>query len=288
VVGRTVIPVIIGGILVQLNFVIERIMASGLPEGSISSLDFGYKLMRMPFEIFAVAIATVVFPSITGLFIAGEGSRLREVFVSSLRMIAFITIPATVILIIVRVPLIRALFQRGEFNAVSTRMTATALLYYSFGLFFHAANYILIRTYYAFKDFLTPLKLAAVTIGLYILFNSILIRYLDHGGLALGSSLAAVCYSVMLLRVLQKKMRNLGRIDLSGSFLKIIAASFVMGLALLLVDRIGLDPPVAKIAFLLGVGVFSYGVACFFFRVEEAGKLWKMGRQFIMKRVNLL
>lgn len=288
VVGRTVIPVIIGGILVQLNFVIERIMASGLPEGSISSLDFGYKLMRMPFEIFAVAIATVVFPSIAGLFIAGEGSRLREVFVSSLRMIAFITIPATVILIIVRVPLIRALFQRGEFNAVSTRMTATALLYYSFGLFFHAVNYILIRTYYAFKDFLTPLKLAAVTIGLYILFNSILIRYLDHGGLALGSSLAAVCYSVMLLRVLQKKMRNLGRIDLSGSFLKIIAASLVMGLTLLLVDRIGLDPPVAKIAFLLGVGVFSYAAACFVFRVEEAGKLWKMGRQFIMKRVNLL
>ncbi len=286
--GMAVIPVIVGGILVQLNFLIERVMASGLAEGSISSLDFGYKLMRMPFEIFAVTIATVVFPSIAGLVIAEEGSRLRQVFVSSLKMIAFITIPATVILIVVRVPLIQVLFQRGEFNAASTRMTATALLYYSFGLFFHAANYIFIRTYYAFKDFLTPLKLGAITIGFYIFFNFIFIGYLKHGGLALGSSLAAVCYSLMLLTVLQKKMKNLGRIDLWGSFAKILAASLVMGLTLLLMGRIGLDSAAAKTTFLLGIGVLSYGAACFVFKVEEAGKLWKMGRQFIMKRLNLL
>lgn len=287
--GRVVIPVILGGILVQLNFLIERVMASGLAEGSISSLDFGYKLMRMPFEIFAVAIATVVFPSIAGLVIAEERSRLREVFISALKMIAFITIPATVILIVVRVPLIQVLFQRGEFDAVSTRMTATALLYYSFGLFFHAANYIFIRTYYAFKDFLTPLKLGVVTIGLYILFNSIFIRYLEHGGLALGSSLAAVCYTAMLLKALQKKMVGPGRIDFSGSFVKIVAASLIMGIMLLIVGRIGLvDSPLAETAFLLAVGALSYGAACFVLRIEEASKLWRMGRQFIMKRVNLL
>ena len=286
--GRVVIPVILGGILVQLNFLIERIMASGLPEGSISSLDFGYKLMRMPFEIFAVAIATVVFPSIAGLVIAEEGSRLREVFVSALKMIAFITIPATVVLIILRVPLIRALFQRGEFDAASTRMTATALLYYSFGLFFHGANYIIIRTYYAFKDFLTPLKIGAITIGLYILFSSIFIRHLAHGGLALGSSLAAICYTVMLLGVLRIKLVDLRRIDFLNSLLKIIAASLIMGFILLVVSRIGLYSPVAKTAFLLGVGALSYGAACLVFKIEEADKVWKLCGQFIMKRVNPL
>ena len=286
--GRAVIPVVLGGVLIQINFLIERVMASGLAQGSISSLDFGYKLMRMPFEIFAVAIATVVFPSIAGLVIAEEGSRLREVFVSSLKMIAFITIPATVVLIVVRVPLIRVLFQRGEFTAISTRMTSTALLYYSFGLFFHAANYIFIRTYYAYKDFLTPLKLGVITIGLYILFNFIFIRYLAHGGLALGSSLAAVCYSVMLLTVLQKKMLKLGRIDLGGSFVKVIAASLIMALVLLLMGRIELGSAATRTAILLGTGVLSYGAACFVLRVEEIGKLWKMGRQFIIKRLHLL
>ncbi len=285
--GRIVIPVVAGGILVQLNFLIERIMASGLPEGSISSLDFGYKLMRMPFEIFAVAIATVVFPSIAGLVITRERSKLREVFVSALKMIAFITVPATVILIIVRVPLIRLLFQRGEFDAVSTRMTATALLYYSFGLFFHGANYVIIRTYYASKDFLTPLKIGAITIGLYVLFNSIFIRYLEHGGLALGSSLAAVCYSVMLLKVLQAKVVDLRRRGLLGSFVKIIAASLIMGLILLIAGRTGVDSPLAKTIFLLAVGALSYGGACFVLRIEEAGKLWRMGRGFIVKRINL-
>ena len=180
--GRVMIPVVLGTVLVQLNFLIERIMASGLAEGSISSLDFAYKLMRMPFEVFAVAIATVVFPNIAGLVIAEESSRLREIFTSALKMVAFITIPATVVLIILRVPLIKLLFQRGEFGASSARMTALALLYYSFGLFFHGANYVIIRTYYAFKDFVTPLKIGLITIGLYVLFNFIFRRYLAHGG----------------------------------------------------------------------------------------------------------
>ncbi len=285
---RVVIPVILGGILFQLNFLIERIMASGLPVGSISSLDFGYKLMRMPFEIFAVAIATVVFPNIAGLVIAEEGSRLREIFASALKMIAFITVPATIILIILRVPLIRVLFQRGEFDATSTRMTATALLYYSFGLFFHGANYVIIRTYYAFKDFLTPLKIGCISIGLYIMFNSIFIRYLAHGGLALGCSLAAICYTVMLLKVLQIKIVDLRRIDFLGSFLKIVAASLIMGFTVLTVGRIGLYPPMAKTVVLLTVAALSYGVACLAFRIEEADRIWKLCGQFIMRRVNLL
>ncbi len=285
--GRAVIPVILGGILIQLNFLIERIMASGLAEGSISSLDFGYKVMRMPFEVFAVAIATVVFPNIAGLVIAEERSRLREIFVSALRMIAFITIPATVILIILRVPLVRVLFERGEFDATSTRMTATALLYYSFGLVFHGANYVIIRTYYAFKDFLTPLKIGCIAIVLYILFNSIFIRYLDHGGLALGSSLAAACYTVMLLRVSQIKVMDLGKIGLSGSFLKIGAASLIMGLVVVGLGRIGLYSPTVRTFLLLGVGVLSYGAICLAFRVEEANKVWRLCGELIMKKVKL-
>jgi len=286
--GKAVIPVSLGGILVQLNFLIERIMASGLPEGSISSLDFGYKLMRMPFEIFAVAIATVIFPSIAGLVIAKEGSRLREIFASALRMIAFITLPATLILIILRVPLIQVLFQRGEFDATSTTMTATALLYYSFGLFFHGANYVIIRTYYAFKDFLTPLIIGFIAIGLYILFNSIFICYLGHGGLALGCSLAAICYSVMLMRVLQIKIADLRRIDFLRPFLRILSASLIMGFILLAVSRVRVDSPLTKTAFLLAIGALSYGAICFIFKIKEADKVWKLCRQFIAKRVSSL
>jgi len=285
--GKVLIPVILGVTLVQLNFLIERIMASGLPEGSISSLDFAYKLMRMPFEVFAVAIATVVFPNIAGLIIAEKGLRLREIFASALRMVAFITIPATVILIILRVPLIQLLFQRGEFDAGSTRMTAAALLYYSFGLFFHGANYIIIRTYYAFKDFITPLKVGLITIGLYILFNFIFRRYLAHGGLALGCSLAAICYTFMLIRVLQLKVKDLRRINLLSPLLRIVTASIIMGLVLIVMSRIQIYSPLVKTALFLLVGALSYGAACFVLRIEEAGRVWKLSRQFIMKGAGL-
>jgi len=281
--GRVMIPVILGAILVQLNFLIERIMASGLAEGSISSLDFAYKLMRMPFEVFAVAIATVVFPNIAGLVIAEEGSRLREIFTSALRMVAFITIPAALVLIILRVPLIRLLFQRGEFGATSTRMTAVALLYYSFGLFFHGANYVIIRTYYAFKDFVTPLKIGLITIGLYILFSSLFRRYLAHGGLALGLSLAAICYTLMLSRGLQLKVKDLRRTHLLKPLFKILAASSIMGSILIIMSGIELGPPLQKTLLLLLVGALSYGATCFLLKIEEAGRIWKLSRQFIMK-----
>ncbi len=285
--GRVMIPVVLGTVLVQLNFLIERIMASGLAEGSISSLDFAYKLMRMPFEVFAVAIATVVFPNIAGLVIAEESSRLREIFTSALKMVAFITIPATVVLIILRVPLIKLLFQRGEFSAASTRMTSLALLYYSFGLFFHGANYVIIRTYYAFKDFVTPLKIGLITIGLYVLFNFIFRPYLAHGGLALGSSLAAICYTLMLMRSLQTKVKDLRRINLLKHFSKIVGASMIMGLILIIMSGIQLHSPLGRIALFLLVGALSYGAICFILKIEEAGKIWKLSRQFVMKGVGV-
>ena len=198
-------------------------------------------------------------------------------------MVALITIPAALVLIILRVPLIRLLFQRGEFGATSTRMTAVALLYYSFGLFFHGANYVIIRTYYAFKDFVTPLKIGLITIGLYILFSSVFRRYLAHGGLALGLSLAAICYTLMLSRVLQLKVKDLRRTNLLKPLFKILAASVIMGSILIIMSGMQLGSPLQKTLLLLLVGALSYAATCFLLKIEEAGRIWKLSRQFIMK-----
>jgi len=100
--------------------------------------------------------------------------------------------------------------------------------------------------------------------------------------------LAAICYTVMLLKVLQIKIVDLRRIDFLGSFLKIVAASLIMGFTVLTVGRIGLYPPMAKTVVLLTVAALSYGVACLAFRIEEANRIWKLCGQFIMRRVNLL
>jgi len=281
--GMAMIPVVLGATLTQLNFLIERIMASGLSQGSISSLDFGYKLMRLPFEVFAVAIATVIFPSIAGLVIAQEGSRLREVFISAVRVTAFITLPAAVILMVLRVPLISMLFERGQFNAVSTRMTATALFYYSWGLFFHGVNYIAIRTYYAFKDYKTPLKMGLVTIGVYILLSAILVRYLAHGGLALGCSLAAMCYTAMLLGNLKTKIEDLQAHALLKPLVKIVAASALMAAAVIVVGRIPIYSPVLKPVLALGVGLLTFGVACFLLRIAEAAQVLKVSGELVKK-----
>jgi len=281
--GLAMIPVVLGATITQLNFLIERTMASGLAEGSISSLDFAYKLMRLPFEVFAVAIATVVFPSIAGLVITQEGSRLRDLFTSALRMTVFITVPAAALLITLKVPLIRVLFERGEFDATSTGMTATALFYYSWGLVFHGVNYIAIRTYYAFKDYKTPLKMGLITIGVYILLNAILVRYLAHGGLALGCSLAAMCYTALLLRNLKAKIVDLQVHSLLRPLAKIMAASSLMAVAIIAMGRLPIYSPILRPTLTLGIGVFVFGLACFLLRITEAAEVLKVSGELVKR-----
>ena len=131
-------PRILGLAVVQLNFWVNTILASSLPSGSLSALNYAWLLMLLPQGIVAQGMATAAFPTFAALEAGGRYAELRRTLSSTLRAVLFLTIPAAAGLFVWRVPLVRMLFQRGAFTAQSTEWTAYALAFYAFGLIGHS------------------------------------------------------------------------------------------------------------------------------------------------------
>lgn len=231
-VGRLMAPRVLGLLFVQLNFLVNTILASGLAAGSLSALNYAWLLMLLPQGIFAQAIATVAFPTFAAQVAARKRPTMRRTFGQTLRTILFLTIPAAVGLYILRVPLIRILLERGEFTRQSTDAVAYALQFYALGLVAHAVVEITVRAFYALHDTSTPVIVGVAAMGVNILLSLWWIGHLSYGGLALANSVATGLEMLALLWLLRKRMGGLDVRALVASVLRCGMAAGVMGVAL--------------------------------------------------------
>lgn len=230
-VGRLMIPRTLGHAIVQLNFLVNTILASNLPEGSLSALNYAFLLMLLPQGIFAQAIATVAFPTLSAQAARDEVAEMRSTLSAMLRTILYLTIPASVGLYLLRVQVTQLLFQRGAFQAGSTDAVAWALQFYVLGLVAHSAVEIVTRAFYALHDTRTPVLIGGAAMALNVLLSLVLIRPLAHGGLALANSIATTLEMIGLLVIIQGRLHGLeGRLT-AASLARIGAAATVMGLA---------------------------------------------------------
>jgi len=273
-----VLPILVGSATEQLNLIVDRILASGLVEGSIAALAFGVRVTQLPLGVLAVAIGVAVYPTLSQQVSKGRLDQLSNTFSESIRMLWFGVIPATAGLIVLREPVIRLLFERGAFDPIASSMTATALLYYSLGSFACAGNVLLTRTYFAMQDIRTPVRLSALVIGLNLVLNLILIRWLGHGGLALASSIAAIAHFLMLAYLLQKKLRHIDWERIIKSACKIIFASSVMGVVCwfgmnlserFFADVASLPRQLLQVGGLVLLGALTYLMMAILLRMEE-------------------
>ena len=223
------LPRAIGLTAAQVNFVVYTALASGLASGSIASLNYAWLLTMMPLGIFGIAVANAVFPTLAEQVAEHDLASLRRTVHGALRMVLFLTIPASVGLIMLRVPLIAALFQRGSFDQQSTQMTAWALLFFALGLFAHATLEVVTRAFYALHDTRTPVALAVVSMLLNVGLSLVLVRSLQHGGLALSMSIATVIEAGCLLIILAWRLPHLVDWRLATATAKAVAAAGVMG-----------------------------------------------------------
>ncbi|HBL36212.1 MAG TPA: murein biosynthesis integral membrane protein MurJ, partial [Firmicutes bacterium] len=180
------LPAVLGLSATQLNIWVTTNMASALPEGSITYLRLAQRLVLLPLGIFATAVSTAFFPTLSQLSAVGKWTEFKENLTLGIRVILFITIPSALGFIAMRTEIIRLLYERGEFTAQQSELTAYALLFYSLGLFAHGVIQILPRGFYALKDTITPVKVSISTVVLSIALNFLFLRFtpLQHGGLA--------------------------------------------------------------------------------------------------------
>lgn len=247
---RLMIPAVLGLSATQLNIWVTTNMASALPEGSITYLRLAQRLVLLPLGIFATAVSTAFFPTLSQLAAVHKWKEYKENLTLGIRVILFITIPSALGFIVMRTEIVRLLYERGEFTPQQSELTAYALLFYSLGLFAHGVIQILPRGFYALKDTITPVKVSISTVVLSIVLNFLFLRFtpLMHGGLALSFSLMGVVNMLLSFYLLRKKVGGLR----SGKLIKTGLQSSGAGLGMAFAIRLFL--PLWN-RFLIGLGL---------------------------------
>ncbi len=229
-------PRLLGVAVVQINFLINTIIASGQPEGSVSSLTYAFQIMTMPEVAIAQAIAIAALPTFSSQAARGDIHEMRASLAATLRGVLLLSLPASLGLILMRQPLIALLFQRGDFTAHSTDLVAWALLWYAAGLVGHSVVEILSRAFYALHDTRTPVVVGTIAMTLNIIFSfgfSALftrIGWMPHGGLALANSLATALEGSTLFILMRRRLGGLEGLNLLRGLLQAGLATLGMSL----------------------------------------------------------
>lgn len=230
---RLMAPRVLGVAVVQLNFIINTIIALGLPVGSVSALVLAFGLMMMPQMAIAQSTAIAALPTFSAQVSQGRLEGLKDSMAASLRGVIFLSMPASIGLILLSRPLVGFLYQRGEFDQHSTDLVAWALVWYAVGLVGHSILEIISRVYYALHDTRTPVLVGVTAMGLNILLSFSLahlfsvIGWAPHGGLALANSIATALEVSILIFILHRRLQGLGR-------KKLISAIFHSGVGVLI------------------------------------------------------
>jgi putative peptidoglycan lipid II flippase len=232
---KLMIPATIGLSAMQINIFINTKFATLCIEGSVSWLNYAFRLVQLPIGLFGVAISIAALPVLARHASQNNIEALKSTFVSSLTMVLCLTIPATVGLVILSEPIIRLIFEHGVFTSSDTSATAVALSLYAVGLFAYSANKVIVPVYYAINATRYPVIASFMAIAINILIVTNTIDTFQHRAIALSVSATMIVNFLFLATVLYIKTGGYSLRYLGAAMLKILAASLVMGLILLLI-----------------------------------------------------
>ena len=271
------IPAMLGAAVGTINVFVGTILASLLPQGSVSYLYYADRIMELPLGVFAIAIGTAALPSLSEHASKGNIDELKSTISFSLRLMLFVTIPSMVALMALNLPIISVLFQRGAFDVNAAILTAQALFCYALGLWAFSVLRVVTAAFYSLQDAKWPMKAAIITLLVNLAASVALMFPLQHNGLALANSLAAIVNVIVLGIVLKKKIGVFLDRSFYISTIKIITSSMVMWGAILLIDfvipwntngqfKVRLTYLIAAVV----TGAITYFACAYFLKIPEA------------------
>ncbi|MBI4115866.1 MAG: murein biosynthesis integral membrane protein MurJ [Candidatus Omnitrophica bacterium] len=286
-IGNLVLPAVLGFAVTQINILVDATLAFWVGEGANSSLWYGNRLMQFPLGVFAIAMGTALLPTVSSHTARQELEEAKRALSFSLRVVFFIVLPSTAGLIALRTPIIQLLFERGEFDALSTARTSFVLLCYTIGLFAFSGQKLIVTGFYSMQDTKTPMKTGVLALVLNLILNLILMRPLREGGLALATSISGIFNFLFLVYLFQKKIGDFPIREIITSALRLLAASLIMGIFSWYLFGVIHNMTNGGDTFRLLIGVFGsvtlsvllYLGLCFLFRVPEMHEAIRWFRQ---------
>ncbi len=279
-------PRLLGVAVVQLNFWVNIWLASRMRAGSVAGIEYGFALMLMAQVAIAQSIATAAMPTFAAQYALGKIDEVRHSLAATIRGVLLLSIPAAVGLIVLRVPLITLLYQRGEFDSRSTELVAWALLWYAVGLVGHSVMEILARAFYALHDTKTPVLVGIGAMSLNVVFSIAFaalferIGWMPHGGLALANSLATALEMVLLMILMRKRLGGIEGANIARGFWQATVAALGMGSVLLWWEQ----AQITSATWLVGLGGIAIGGAIYLLgvwmlKVPEIQKISRLLRR---------
>jgi putative peptidoglycan lipid II flippase len=255
------VPALIGAGVVQINLVIDVILASTLAEGSVSYLYYADRVNQLPLGVVGVAVGIALLPLLVRQLRAGDAHAAQNSQNRAIEFALTLTLPAAAALVVIPEPIVTVLFQRGAFDAAATRATAAALAAFAVGLPAYVLIKALIPGFYAREDTKTPVKIAIVAVVANVALALILMRFLAHAGIALATALTAWFNAAMLGWILVRRghlafdsrlVRRVPRL----AFAAVAMAGALWGGAALLAAPLSADEPsrIAALALLIAGG----------------------------------
>ena len=269
-------PGTLGGAAAQINVLVNTLLATS-EDGAVSALTYAFRFMYMPVGIIAVSVATAAIPELARQAARQAHDEMRRTLSFGLRLMLMLSVPATVGLMVLSAPIVSLIFERGEFNATSTAMTASALFFYAIGIVGYSVVKIAMPSFYALQDAKTPVVVSLVSIAANLALNLWLHSVLGFRGLALGTGLAATANAGVLLFLLSRRIGGLDARRMLTSLVKILLASAVMGAAAYGVEAwlhgrfpaSTLGPLLIRVAGGIGAGLGTLALTAWVLRIEE-------------------
>ena len=224
-------PGILGLAAVQINLLVNTILATGEGTGAVSWLSYAFRLMYLPIGLFGVSIATAALPTLSRQAARENPEEMRQTISNGLRLMFMLNVPATLGLVTLASPIVALIFERGSFTPADTAATAAALMCYAPGLLGYSTVKIAVPSFFALRDSRTPALISVGSVVLNVALNLLLIRLMGYRGLALGTAVAALVNAAALLYLLQRRLGGLEGPRIAMAFVKISVASTLMALA---------------------------------------------------------
>jgi putative peptidoglycan lipid II flippase len=229
-IGKLIIPRTLGLAVGQINLLVTTTIASTLIAGSVAIFNLANNLQFFAVGIIGVSFAVAAFPTLSELAVQDKREEMIDSLSRTIRQVLFFIVPLTIVFLILRAQIVRVVLGSGKFDWTDTITTADALAFFSLSLFAQSLVYLLARAFYALRDTVTPLWIAAISAGLNIILSLYLKNYLDVLGLALAFSISAIMQMALLWIMLRLRLHSLHESKILLSLYKISVAGIVMAI----------------------------------------------------------
>lgn len=288
-----VAPVLIGVAVNQINTIVDRTIASTLVEGSISALNYATKLNQFVMGMFIVSISSVVYPMLSKLSSENNKEKFNKSIRTSVNTVVLLVIPISVGAIILAQPIVKLLFQRGEFDQRATYMTSVALTFYSIGMIGFGLRDILGKVFYSLQDTKTPMINGAIAMILNIILNICFVKFtnMQLAGLAFATSISALVTIILLFISLRKKIGAFGGKSILLVMIKSLISAGLMAIVTLFIYNViggmlgsGFIKEAITLFLSVGIGAIVYGISIIILKVDEVNLILNSIKSKINKR----